>query len=317
MSGNKVLVTGASGFVGWELVRQFAQGNTEVVSVTHRADAGLANSVIIPDFTDEAAWQSALQGCRVVIHLAARVHVMNDQASNPLDEYIAVNLHGTMALARAAVAAGVRRFVYVSTIKVNGEGSAKAYTENDTCKPDDPYAISKLQAEDALKNLAGETGLELVIVRPPLIYGPGVKANFLSMMKVIDKGIPLPLGSISNKRSLIYLGNLVDALKVCAIHPQAVGQTFLLSDGEDVSTPELISKIARLMHRHFALYQFPLCIMAAVARCMGKYSAYQRLTGSLVVDSSKVRHILGWVPPYRLDEGLQHTIASYLESKGR
>jgi len=240
---------------------------------------------------------------------------MDDPSADPLTEFRKVNVEGTAQLALEAAKAGVKRLVYISSIKVNGEESAIAYSTDSPVAPSDPYGISKWEAEEALRRIEAETGLEVVVVRPTLVYGPGVKANFLNMMKIISKGIPLPLASINNKRSLIYVGNLVDALAVCATHPAAAGKTYLVSDGEDVSTPELLRRVAFALGVPARLLQFPVLLMKLLGKLTGKSGAVNRLTGSLTVDSSKIRQELGWTPPFSMEEGLLETAAWFMSTK--
>jgi UDP-glucose 4-epimerase len=255
-------------------------------------------------------WQPALPGCNAVVHLAARVHVMNDKAQDPLALYRATNTEGTLNLARQAAQAGVERFIFISTIKVNGEGRDEPYRESDAPAPEDAYAISKREAEQGLLQIAQDTGLEVVILRPPLVYGPGVKANFLRLLRTVERGWPLPLGAIRNRRSLLYLGNFVDAIRVCVEHPAAAGQTFLLDDGEAVSTPDLIRAVAHAMGRSARLLAVPVGVLELAGLLLGKRAAVARLAGSLHVDSSFIRSRLGWVPPYSMDAGLAATVAS-------
>jgi nucleoside-diphosphate-sugar epimerase len=241
---------------------------------------------------------------------------MDDLAADPLSEFRKVNTEGTKQLAREAAKAGVKRLVYVSSIKVNGEETDVPYTEDSQTNPTDPYGISKWEAEQALRQIEAEEGLEVVIVRPTLVYGPGVKANFLNMMKAVQRGIPLPLASISNKRSLIYVGNLVDALATCAVHPAAGGETFLISDRDDVSTPELIRRTASALGVPARLFHVPLSVMRLAGTLCGKSASVNRLTGSLTVDSSKIRRKLDWQPPFTMPEGLEETARWYLNIIG-
>jgi len=302
------MITGATGFVGSRLARSLAEAGHDIVEVGRRASSVAATFSCVDSISDTTDYRNALSGCDVVIHLAARVHVMHDDVEDPLAAFRAVNLHGTVNLARQAAAAGVKRFVYVSSIKVNGECTdVKPFTEADDPHPQDPYGVSKWEAEQALENISHETGMEMVIVRPPLVYGPGVKANFYSLLKLVSKGLPLPLGSIHNRRSMIYVDNLVDALILCATHPAAAGQTYLLSDGEDVSTPQLVKEIAIAMKRPDRVFPFPLSIMRLAARMTGRSPAVDRLTQSLEIDNSKIRKELGWQPPYSMQQGLQKT----------
>lgn len=261
-------------------------------------------------------WTEALQGIDTVIHLAARVHVMHDNSENPLEEFRKVNLHGTENLARQAVRAGVKRLVYVSSIKVNGEQTTgMPFAENDVPHPQDPYGVSKWEAEQALHRVAQETGLEVVIVRPPLIYGAGVKGNFISLFSALDKGLPLPLAGANNARSLVFVGNLVDALIRCATHPAAAGETYLVSDGADVSTAVLIQEIAHALHRTDRSFYFPPAVLRVIASLLGKSAQVDRLFGSLQIDNHKIREELGWTPPYTLQQGLAETAAWYRNSR--
>jgi len=254
-------------------------------------------------------WLNVLYGVDVVIHLAARVHVMSDAATDPLAEFRRVNTAGTEHLARSAAASGVKRLVYVSSIKVNGEETrnGEQFTETDVPAPQDPYGISKWEAEQALHQVADETGLEVVIVRPPLVYGPGVKGNFAQMMGVAAKGIPLPFASVHNHRDLIYVGNLADALITCATHSAAAGQTYLVCDGEDISTPDLLRQLASGMGVASRLFSCPPALLRVVGKLVGRSQQLERLLGSLRVDGDKMRADLNWTPPYSLRQGLQAT----------
>lgn len=306
---NRFLITGATGFIGRFLCsRLLAEGfSVRGTLLSSEQPSFLVNGVepvVIDPLGSGTPWQHALAGVDTIIHLAARVHIMDDPESDPVTEFRKVNTEGTRRLACEAVRAGVKRLVFISSIKVNGEESSQAYTEDDPAQPSDPYGISKWEAEQALRQIEMETGLEVVIVRPTLVYGPGVKANFLNMMKVVSRGIPLPFASISNKRSLIYVGNLVDALATCATHLKAVGQTFLVSDGEDVSTPELIRRTASALGGSVRLLPFPPGLMRLAGKLTGREAAVTRLTGSLTVDSSKIRRELDWMPPFTMEDGL-------------
>jgi nucleoside-diphosphate-sugar epimerase len=242
---------------------------------------------------------------------------MDDQAEDPLTAFRAINTEASKILARSAAQAGVKRFIYLSSIKVNGEGTPprQSYTEIDTPQPVDPYGISKQEAEEHLRQIATETGLEVVIIRPPLVYGPSVKANFLQMMRIIDKGIPLPLGSIHNQRSLIYVQNLADAVINSAISPAAANQTFLVSDGHDISTPDLIKQIAFSLNKKPNLLPIPPKLLKLAGQLTQKSDTVDRLAGSLVIDSSKIRQTLNWTPPYTFQEGIQKTCDWYLQSR--
>ncbi len=310
-----ILVTGASGFVGHMLCAELVRlGYPARAALRSPEKFEVANCGIVKIASVDSAtnWTGALREISCVIHLAARVHVMRDNASDSLAEFRKVNVQGTENLARQVARAGVKRLVYVSSIKVNGEatlGDVK-FTEADTPAPHDPYGVSKWEAEQALRLVADETGLEIVIVRPPLVYGPGVKGNFAQMLKMLAKGIPLPLASVRNQRSLVYVENLVDALIICATHPAASGQTFLVSDGEDVSTFELLYQLGAAMRKPARLFLCPPVLLKLAGRLIGKSDQVERLLGSLRVDSGKIRRELNWNPPYTLREGLQKTGAS-------
>jgi nucleoside-diphosphate-sugar epimerase len=270
-------------------------------------------TAVVGNIDRDTDWRDALQDIDVVIHLAARVHVMKESSADPLSEFIKVNLNGTENLARQAARAGVKRLVYVSSIKVNGEETlgGHSYTELDTPAPQDPYGISKWQAEQALLRIAQETGLEIVIVRPPLVYGPGVKGNFVSLLAAIDKGIPLPLGGAHNARSLVYVGNLADALIACAAHPAAAGQTYLVRDGADVSTVALIDKIARKLGVRSRSFYCPPALLRITGVLLRRSDQIDRLFGSLRVNDEKLRRELSWTPPYTLEQGLHETADWY------
>lgn len=309
-----VLLTGATGFVGRALFEHMSDGDTFRPRLVARSGLDGANWVKatdvfhVSDMDGTTNWHAALVDCQSVVHLAARVHVMHDKASDPLALYRATNTDATLNLARQAAQAGVKRFVFVSSIKVNGEGRDAPYRETDAPAPEDAYAISKWEAEQGLWQIARDTGLEVVVLRPPLVYGPGVKANFRRLLDTVARGWPLPLGAIENRRSLLYLGNFVDAIRVCLEHPAAAGQTFLLDDGEPVSTPELVRAIARAMGRPVRLLPVPVGVLAFGGALLGRRAAVARLTGSLHVDSSAIRARLGWAPPYSMEAGLAATV---------
>lgn len=315
----KVLLTGANGFVGQELCAELLRDGHWVRGALRKNTGRLAKAdeieyVVVGSVDADTVWQPALMGCDVVVHLAARVHVMRDAASDPLAEFRKVNTEGALNLSRQAAQAGVRRFIFISTIKVNGEGSDNPYLETDTPAPKDPYAISKWEAEQGLQKIALETGLEVVILRPPLVYGPGVRANFLHLMQLIQQGWPLPLGAIKNHRSLLYLGNFVDVIRLCIEHPAAPGQTFLVDDGQTISTPDLIREIAKAMNRPARFVPVPVSLLQWVGSMTGRSAAVSRLTGSLYVDSQAIRSRLGWTPPYSMQTGLAHTVAAFIQN---
>lgn len=313
-----ILVTGASGFVGRVLCRQLVADGHDVVGST-RSAADLepdVRRIVVPTLAADTDWGAALEGVDVVMHLAARVHVMHDDAADPLTAFQAANLHGSANLARQAAAARVRRFVYISSVKVHGEYTdGKPFSEADTPRPQDPYGQSKWQAEKALHEICRETGMELVIIRPPLVYGPGVRANFYRLLRLADRAWPLPLGSVTNRRGMIFVDNLVDALALCATHPAAAGQTYLVSDGEDVSVPQLIREIAEAMGRPARLPPFPPGLLRFAAMLCGKSAAADRLLGSLELDVGAIRQTLGWQPPYTRQQGLRATVDWFLRQK--
>ena len=314
----RALVTGATGFVGTALRAKLTAAGIEVVPAV-RSKSVLPHEVVVGNLDALTDWHLALAGCNAVVHLAARVHVMDDTAQNLLALYQATNAEATLRLASQAAQTGVKRFVFISTIKVNGEGflhprpishgERGAYVETDAPAPEDAYAISKMEAEQGLRELAAETGMEVVIIRPPLVYGPGVKANFASLMRAVQRGWPLPLGAVHNQRSLVALDNLVDFIVTCITHPQAANQTFLVSDGQDLSTTELVRGMAQAAGVPARLLPVPVWALQAGASLLGKGDAVQRLCGNLQVDISKARSLLGWVPPVSVEEGLRRAMA--------
>ncbi|MDP3192353.1 MAG: SDR family oxidoreductase [Rhodoferax sp.] len=311
-----ILVTGARGFVGLSLVARLVAKGIETRACVRR------DSVFIPDgakmvrvrgLNADVNWSRALDGAEVVVHLAARVHVMHDIEADPLMAFRAANAEGTLNLARQAAAFGVKRFVFISSVKVNGEHTepGHAFTEADTPNPQDAYGVSKHEAEQGLRRIAAETGMEVVIIRPPLAYGHGVKANFASLMHAVQRGWPLPLGAVHNQRSLVALDNLVDFIITCISHPQAANQTFLVSDGQDLSTTELIRGMARAAGVPARLLPLPMWALQAGAKLLGKGDAVQRLCGNLQVDISKARSLLGWVPVVSVEEGLRRAMGGH------
>lgn len=312
-----ILVTGANGFIGKNLCVVLTHLERRVVAATRHSYPD-----ITPDFKNfhistlsaDTKWQHGLQDCYAVVHLAARVHIMRDEAVDPLAEFRLVNVEGTLNLAWQAAQAGVRRFIYLSSIKVNGEQTlpGRPFTEEDVPAPIDPYSISKYEAEEGLRELAQQTGMEVVIIRPPLVYGPGVKANFLNMMRWLHKGVPLPFASLNNRRSLVALDNLLDFIVVCLDHPEGANQTFLVSDGEDLSTAELLCRMAHALGKPAHLIPMPASLLKAGATLMGRRDMAQRLCGSLQADISKARTLLGWNPPISVDEELSRTAQGFL-----
>lgn len=319
MSSVSILVTGGSGFLGGALIRSL----NSVKQLSLAAAVRDLNTVLPPsvrllsmaNLDGSADWHHALLNIDIVVHAAARVHIMKENAADPLSEFRAVNVNGTLNLARQAAAAGVKRFIFISSIKVNGEFTrpGEAFTADDSPAPIDPYGISKFEAEQGLREIAAATSMEVVVIRPVLIYGAGVKANFLNMIRWLDKGIPLPFGAIYNSRSLVALDNLIDFILVCLEHPGAANQTFLVSDGEDVSTTELLFKIGRALGKPARLLPIPSWALQSVVVMIGKASLGQRLLGSLQVDISKNARLLNWTPPVKMDDALRTTAQYFLE----
>lgn len=317
----KLLVTGANGFVGSAAARHFANLGNHVVA--HSRSAVLPSTftdnvqTLQGSFENLNQWQNHLEGCDAVVHTAARVHQVQETSADPLQDYRRVNVDYTVALAQAAARSGVKRFVFLSSIKVNGNYTLtnKPYTADDAPGADDPYGISKQEAEQALMQLANQTGMQVTIIRPPLIYGPGVKANFLSMMTWLQRGIPLPLGAIHNQRSLLGLGNLLDLINICLTHPNAVNQTFLASDGHDVSTTQLLRLMGEALGKPARLVKIPQSWLENAAKLLGKPGVAQRLCGNLAVDISKTRNLLGWQPPVSLEAGLREVAVHFLQSQ--
>jgi nucleoside-diphosphate-sugar epimerase len=309
-----ILITGASGFVGGALCRTF-EGSDTLLRAAIRALPAAAlgvETVAVGELGADTQWEAALRGIDTVIHLAGRAHVMHDTAGDALAVYRSVNVAGTRALAQAAVKAGVRRLVFVSSIKVNGERTdGRPFTENDAPQPEDAYGISKYEAEQALLAVAAHGELEVVILRAPLIYGPGVKGNFLSLLEAVARGTWLPLASIDNRRSLLYVGNLVSAIIQCVDAPTAAQQTFLVADDMGVATPELIRAVGIAFEQHARLLPCPPALLRAGGALLGKSAMVARLTGSLQIDSSKIRQTLNWQPPTTLAQGLAETARWY------
>ena len=304
------LVTGANGFVGSALCARLRRDANPVRGAVRAREfqACTAENVEVGSISSETDWASALSGVQQVVHLAARVHVMNDQSEDPLAEFRLVNVEATESLARQAAAAGVRRFVFLSSIKVNGESSEvrQPYSADDSPAPKDPYGVSKHEAELLLRQIAVETGMEVVIIRPPLVYGPGVKANFEVMMRWLARGVPLPLAAVTeNRRSLVALDNLVDLIVTCLNHPAAANQTFLVSDGEDLSTAELLMRMGAALGCPARLWYAPTSLLKLGSIVDNKPGIYQRLCGSLQLDIVKTRQLLGWSPPVSVDESLR------------
>ena len=309
----RVLVTGAAGFVGRALCAALREAGHEVVATTRgMAEPWTSGLEVHPisDIGPDTDWSGALAGVDAVAHLAARVHVMEERHAQPLAAYRRVNALGTRRLAEAAAANGVGRVVFLSTVKVNGETSGSTpFRESDRPAPGDDYALSKWEGEQALAEVAARTGLETVVLRPPLVYGPGVKGNFLRLLELCQRAPPLPLGAASNRRSLIFLGNLVNAVSVCLRRPEAAGQTYLVRDGEDVSTAQLIRRVGAAMGRPARLFPVPGVLLRLAGHLTGKSGTVGRLLGSLAVDDGKIRAHLGWTAPFTMAQGLAETVS--------
>jgi nucleoside-diphosphate-sugar epimerase len=309
-----VLVTGASGFIGRALTTRLLGSGRFAVKASVRHPSSLLSDgieqVVTGDLGPDTNWQAALSGADIVVHLAARAHVLSESTVDPLAEFRRVNVDATMNLARQACAAAVRRFVFVSSIGVNGNSTTGApFSERDAPRPQEAYAVSKHEAEQALRALPVECGLETVVIRPPLVYGPGAPGNFGRLCRLVQRAPLLPFGAVHNRRSLVALDNLVDFIVTCMEHPSGARETFLVSDGEDLSTADLIRRLARAMGRPPRLLPIPPSVLMAGATIVGRREMAQRLIGSLQVDISKARRILGWVPPVSVDEGLRRAAA--------
>lgn len=319
----RVLVTGASGFVGGAVVERLACNSVFFLrAASRRGDCFFSDGVervVVGSLDADTEWQVALDGVDVVVHAAARAHVMSDTAADPLEEFRRVNVAGTLSLARQAALAGVKRFVFLSSIGVNGNCTPQGqpFMADDAPNPQEPYAVSKLEAEQGLQMLAAETGIDIVIIRPPLVYGPGAPGNWRQLMRVIALGVPLPLGAIHNLRSFVGLDNLVDLIVTCLDHPAAANQVLLVGDGEDVSTTELLRRVGRAMGKPARLIPVPSLLLQASAALLGRRDMAQRLCGSLQVDISKARILLGWKPPVSVDESLAKTARHFLDSQSK
>lgn len=315
----KVLLTGSTGFVGSALLDELKKlPEFRVVCAVRSAVSSASDDVVVVGNIDGTTdYSSALNGVDVVVHAAARAHIMRDEVADPLAEYRRVNVEGTLNLAKQAVAVGVKRFVYISSVKVSGESTSgeAIYTESMTAAPEDAYGQSKYEAEEALKKIAEETGMELVIIRPPLVYGPGVKANFLSLLRLSKLSVPLPFGLVNNQRSMVYRENLVDFVIKCIDHPNAANQTFLISDGYDLSLSNLIRTIRKAMNKPAWLLPVPVWLFKLAGKVTGRMAVVDRLVGDLQVDSSKAQRLLGWKPPYTVEEGIKATVADFNNRK--
>lgn len=316
MRSKKILLTGSAGFVGRALNSELTAKGFDVLNVVRTMDSDLMGDIFVANISPKTDWSFALTGVEVVIHCAGRVHIMSDNVLNPLREYRYQNVESTLHLANAAAEMGVKRFIFISTVKVFGEHSSPdgIFFADSVYAPVDPYGISKMEAEICLQEIADRSKLEVVIIRLPLVYGPGVKANFLSMMKWLRRGIPLPLGGITkNRRSFINLNNLVDLIITCINHPAAVNQAFMVSDDEDLSTAGLLDRMALALGRPLQLISVPASLITLGAKLVGRADIAQRLCGSLQVDIKKTKDLLGWSPPVSVNEGLRKTAAHFIK----
>lgn len=312
----KVLLTGGTGFVGRSILGALVEAKYQVVNVTRKPTATTLPGVqdhVVQSLSGRNDWSVSLKGVDAVIHSAGRAHIMNETHANPLQAFREVNVEATLNLARQAAAAGVKRFIFISSVKVNGEETEanRAFSSSDTPAPLDAYGVSKMEAEQALLELASQAAMDVVIIRPVLVYGPGVKANFERMIATVDKGLPLPFRTISNRRSLIFVENLVDLICLCIHHPAAANRVFLASDGEDLSIGQILDKLAVAMNKKSRLFAFPQGLLALAASLIGKKEFFQRLCGSLQVDISDTRERLGWVPPVSVDKAFAITALHY------
>lgn len=321
----KILLTGATGFVGQTLVKHLLEQTDAVLLLPVRKTTDIRNEEYkqriiftrIGDISSATDWKNILRDCNVVIHVAARVHIIKDPADDPLMAFREINVEGTLNLARQAMQAGVQRFIFLSSIKVNGEYTlqGKPFFPEDAPKPVDPYAISKYEAEKGLIYLAEEGHMDVVIIRSPLIYGPGVKGNFLRMLQLLHKQIPLPFASFKkNKRSLVSLDNLVDLIRVCIFHPNAANQTFLISDGDDLSTADILRKIRKSLGNKIPIFPIPLWVLSGAATVFGKKEEFNRIHDSLQIDISKLQKLLNWTPVEGVDQPLNRTVRDYLNN---
>lgn len=308
------MVTGSNGFVGRALCAALNQ-DYQVMSIVRQATS--SQDIAVGDLSTTTDWSQSLgQNTEVVVHLAGHVPLSGKDTPEHIKQHFQVNALATAHLARQSAQQGVKRFIFISTVKVLGEGKDLPYRDTDSAIPVNAYASSKWEAEQMLWQIAAQTGMEVVVLRPPVVYGPGVKGNFLRLLQVLDKSLPLPLGAIKNQRSFIYVDNLVDAIRHCLTHPKAAGKSFLVSDGEDVSTPELMRRLAHALNRRAYLIPIPSAWIQGLGQLLGKQAAIDRLLGSLYVDITPIGQELAWQPPYTLQAGLQTTAQWYRQSKG-
>jgi nucleoside-diphosphate-sugar epimerase len=311
-----IAVTGGSGFVGRHLIARLVGDGKKVTCVSRQPTAITGSSHIqIADYLNTGALTQALSGADIIVHLAARAHIMKDTASSPALEFRRANLESTMAMAKASASVGIKRFVFVSSIGVNGNRSTIPFKYSDVPRPKELYAISKFEAETSLRKFSVDTGLPLVIVRPPLVYGPGCPGNFARLLRIIHQFLPLPLASIKNRRSFISIRSLTDFLSLCITHPAAVNETFLVSDGNDVSTPELVRLIANAMGKRPNLWPFPTTMMKLASQLVGRASIYDRLAGDLQIDIEHTCKVLGWRPVQAIEEGIFEMVQAFMKDQ--
>lgn len=314
----KILVTGANGFIGTQLSETLAKSGHQVCDTARSiaANRSTTREMTTCDLESADNLDHLTTGCDAIVHLAGRAHVMSDNPATSESLYVSANVDVTRRLAQSAARTGVKRMILMSSVKVNGESTSidTPFTSRDIPNPRDPYGRSKALAEKALWDVASTSGLEGVVIRPPLVYGPGVRANFASLIGIVDRGIPLPLGSIQNKRSFVSVDNLIDCITTALQSSNAAGQTFLVSDGQDLSTPELIRAIASALHKSPLLFPFPPTLLKLAATTAGKRSAYDRLCGSLTVDIAVTKQKLSWTPPFTVQDSLQRTVDAFIQS---
>ena len=311
----KILLTGSSGFIGGMLYPRLFKHSVVLIG---RNNPHQAEDFFYKELTEKENYQDCLKDINLVIHCAARAHIMSDSALDPLTEYRKVNSLATLNLAQQAADCGVQRFIFLSSVKVNGESTSRGlpFVEDALTTIDDPYGISKKEAEVGLRSIAAKSGMEVVIIRPPLVYGLGVKANFYSLLKLADSGLPLPFGAIDNQRSMVYIENLLDFIVCCMDHPAAANETFLISDGEDVSLSSLLKLMRKSLGKPERLVPFPVFLLTLSAKLLGKTSMVDRLVGNLQLNISKAKTLMGWQPPFSVAQGVDATVKAYLNGKG-
>lgn len=308
------ILTGGSGFLGSAILHELIKKKIDVIQISRLENKASSKVIYIDAIDGETGYGLKDYKFDVVIHCAARAHIMNDTCNEQLAEYRKVNTEGTLNLARQSVLAGAKRFIFISSIKVNGESTSgrAIYSSTDEPAPQDPYGISKAEAEVGLLQIAKETGLEVVIIRPTLVYGAGVKGNFLNLLKLSSSNFPLPFGAIRNARSMVYLGNLVGLITTCIDHPNAAGKVFLASDGDDVTLSRLVCMIRKAMGKPALLLPVPAFIFKLLGCLIGKAAVVDRLVGNLQVDNRDAKHYLSWQPPYSVEYGIKATVCDYM-----